>query len=259
MTVGTLDGLVKWQIAIALNDRYRYGSYDCSNRCDPLSSGCADCSGFQVAGWASQGVYVPCSGSFAQSRLCHRLNLGVPVDQARAGDLLFIGANEGQGALDGSKDGIWSGHVARKCLGPRGEPSWVVEARNHRAGITWSSAFYGRGWSYAAHDPYLAFTPPVTPDIPGGGAKLIASARNKSGSLEVFQIMPGGGVRHRWQQTNGHWSAWQAFGGSEFVSITASTNTDGRLEVFATDAGQHVSHRWQQKPGADWTNWTPLA
>lgn len=144
--MGSLEGAVRFSINVA-NGPYRYGSFDCSDRCNPAASGCADCSGLVCASVRSQGRQVACLGSFAIARICHQAGLGLSLEDARAerGALVFIGTHEGQGGIAG----VDPGHVARS-LGN----GLVVEARNHRAGILVGN-FDNRGWVYGAHDPWL--------------------------------------------------------------------------------------------------------
>lgn len=111
--------------------------YGWTNRCNPWEAPhMMDCSGsgsgiinVLLVREGRQGF--PCMGSFAMSRRAHRLGLGCSRETARRtpGSMAFIGANEGQGMLDGSKDGVWNGHV-----GYGYNYDLTVQARGHRAG-----------------------------------------------------------------------------------------------------------------------------
>lgn len=146
--------------------------YGWTNRCDPWEAPHQmDCSGSgcgiinRLMQSHGTGSY-PCQGSFAMARRAHQLGLGISIEEARTtpGAMLFIGANQGQGAIDGSKDGVWPGHVGYST----GTGKSTAEARGHVLGcgyFPWSS---GR-WDWASKPfPELstASSVPVPPSEP---------------------------------------------------------------------------------------------
>lgn len=149
-----------WQITEFVNflDTLAAGNYYYSQgagRCDPLSSGYADCSGAVVAAARHVGVTIDCTGSFAISRMCHAAGTGIGTDEARntRGALLFLGENEGQGGIPG----VDPGHIATSS----GDGT-IVEARNHNAGILITPYDFFGGWAYHALPPWF----PATSDTP---------------------------------------------------------------------------------------------
>jgi len=138
----------------------RYGSYDCRDRCHPETSGCMDCSGFTSAIMRAIGLDWGCMGSFWQSRYFHQHNTGMSIAQAfvTPGAFVFRGPNEGQGALDGSKDGVWSGHVGVS----KGDNKHSLEARSHSAG-TGEFDIRSLTWDWAGMPPGVTNGPPPAP------------------------------------------------------------------------------------------------
>lgn len=144
-----------------------------SHRCHPFDPPyTTDCSGSGCAILAHLGEDIGCLGSFAMSRRAHQLGLGISIEEARRtpGAMLFIGPNEGQGALDGSLDGAPGvpGHVGYSV----GNGTHTVEARGHSAGVgyfIWNSL----RWDWASK-PFpeittTAYQPPA--DMPLANAQ----------------------------------------------------------------------------------------
>lgn len=136
--------------------RYNQGP----GRCDPRRSGYTDCSGSICALNAYVGGHdFGCTGSFSLTRQAHDLvrrgairALSIEDALHVPGALLSQGANEGQGALDGSKDGVWPGHIGTAW--GDGRTTW--EARGTRAGVGLFVAGSLR-WDWACEPwPWLA-------------------------------------------------------------------------------------------------------
>lgn len=90
-------------------------------------------------------------------------------------------------------------------------------------------------------------------------ARLLASALNVDGRLEVFRVGGEGGVHNHWQTrpSSGPWGGG-SFGG-RVKQITAARNVDGRLEVFAIGEDDELYHLWQTRPAAGpWSGWNHL-
>lgn len=121
-------------------------------RCDPFACHSTDCSGAVCWGSAKAGDSFGCTGSFALARAGHAAGTGASIAEAKAtkGMWVFQGANEGQGALDGSKDGVWPGHIGTS-LG-NGQ---TFEARGHIAGVGVFD-FDSLRWVWACRPPNMA-------------------------------------------------------------------------------------------------------
>lgn len=141
----------------------RYGSWDCSARCEPRQSGCEDCSGMTSADLTELGVGAGCEGSFFQSRRFHAAGTGMSFEQAvkTPGAFGFVGVNEGQGGTPG----VDPGHVGIFV----GDDQHTVEARGHWAGV---GIFIARSivWDWCGmppgvNDPVGVPVPPI-PELP---------------------------------------------------------------------------------------------
>lgn len=141
-----MDGMASFMEYLAAGPFYYYPGWD---RCDPIHSGYADCSGSVVASMRHVGIEVICTGSFQLAIWCHQQGLGLSFEEAinTRGSLFFKGIHEGQGGIPGEDPG----HVAMGV----GHSRLVVEARNRAAGILLGPGDW-RGWDYCARPPFLS-------------------------------------------------------------------------------------------------------
>jgi len=242
--VGTLQGFVNYELAIAKNDAYRYGSWDCSDRCNPERSGCADCSGLVCAALRNQGVDVGCLGSFELARICYSKGGLIPTGVNEYGSLLFMGINQGRGGIPG----VDPGHVGTD-LGN----GYVVHALSHKWGILVTPKSWVN-WSGHYRNVWLTGAPPKPPIVVPKGRKLIVLVRNLDGHLEEFRIV-GGACAHRWQTSpGGPWSNYASLGGTNLVSIDGTLGPDNHVVICAVDSANAVKYNRQQPSGA-WTGW----
>lgn len=142
----------------------RYGSWDCSARCNPWVSHCMDCSGFTSAILNALNIGAGCEGSFFQSRRFHAAGTGMPFEQAinTPGAFGFQGINEGQGGTPG----VDEGHVVVFV----GDGVHTIEARGHWAGVGLFNArslvYTWCGMPPGAFDPISVPVPPVPSPVP---------------------------------------------------------------------------------------------
>ena len=116
---------------------------------------------------------------------------------------------------------------------------------------------------YAAISMVVASLWAASPQIPGGNplAGKPVLGRNANGVLEVFQVTPGGQLRHRWQKpSNGDWSSWSSLGNEVSPGIAVANRADGRMVVFAVDALSHTLKSICQREtnSVSWSEWTDL-
>jgi len=96
------------------------------------------------------------------------------------------------------------------------------------------------------------------PPTPEEFEMQMASAINKAGVPNVFQVGGDGKLYNRWRETGGGWSGWNDLSGgkSQFVAVTALKVPAGEINVWVTMRDGKSFFRYEtEDPAKPWSDW----
>jgi hypothetical protein len=104
----------------------------------------------------------------------------------------------------------------------------------------------------------LAETERIDPNIPRDKCGVTVAA-NEDDRTELFIVGANKAFYHKYETTNGLWSAWLPLGGAFKGGPAVVRSNDGRLEVFGRGVNNAIWHIYQAEPNsAEWSTWMSL-